>query len=125
MIQERAEIVSTADSDSDSDQGVKKRRAFLDMLLQAVDEDGNKMSHQDIQEEVDTFMFEVGDQKLEKFPLISFTFYNDSEAMMNNPQRIIHNCRLSQLHNWFNFHLGLVCCYQISRTEVVLGWSKY
>lgn len=63
MIQERAENVSSAESDSDSDQGVKKRRAFLDMLLQAVDEDGNKMSHQDIQEEVDTFMFEVGGLK--------------------------------------------------------------
>lgn len=57
--------------------------------------------------------------------MISLTFFNGSEAMMNNPQRIIHNCRLSVLHNWFNFHLGLVCRYQISRTEVVLGWSKY
>lgn len=59
MIQERAQNVSSSDSGSDSDQGVKKRRAFLDMLLQSVDDDGNKMSHQDIQEEVDTFMFEV------------------------------------------------------------------
>lgn len=63
MIKERAENVSSAESDSDSDQGSKKRRAFLDMLLKAVDEDGNKMSHQDIQEEVDTFMFEVGGSK--------------------------------------------------------------
>lgn len=59
VIQERAQNVSSSDSGSDSDQGVKKRRAFLDMLLQSVDDDGNKMSHQDIQEEVDTFMFEV------------------------------------------------------------------
>lgn len=66
----------SSESDSDSDQGVKKRRAFLDMLLQAVDEDGNKMSHQDIQEEVDTFMFEVGGLKLEKLPSFPFnTFY--------------------------------------------------
>lgn len=72
MIQERAENVSSSESDSDSDKGVKKRRAFLDMLLQAVDEDGNKMSHQDIQEEVDTFMFEVGGLKREKFPPLLF-----------------------------------------------------
>lgn len=72
MIQERTENVSSPESDSDSDQGVKKRRAFLDMLLQAVDEDGNKMSHQDIQEEVDTFMFEVGGPKLEKFLPLPF-----------------------------------------------------
>lgn len=48
------------ESDSDSDHGRKKRQAFLDMLLKTTDEDGNKMSHRDIQEEVDTFMFRVG-----------------------------------------------------------------
>lgn len=47
------------DYDRGSDQTKKKRRAFLDMLLKTTDEDGNKMTHQDIQEEVDTFMFEV------------------------------------------------------------------
>ncbi|XP_008280300.1 cytochrome P450 4V8 [Stegastes partitus] len=57
VINEKAENMSYTESDSDSDQGVKKRRAFLDMLLKTEDEDGNKMSHQDIQEEVDTFMF--------------------------------------------------------------------
>ncbi|XP_056136776.1 cytochrome P450 4V2 [Lampris incognitus] len=57
VIYERAESISSTESGSDSDQGVRKRRAFLDMLLKTTDEDGNKMSHQDIQEEVDTFMF--------------------------------------------------------------------
>uniref|UniRef100_A0A3Q3EB22 aromatase n=1 Tax=Labrus bergylta TaxID=56723 RepID=A0A3Q3EB22_9LABR len=58
VINERAENVSNSESDSDSDDGAKKRRAFLDMLLKTTDEEGNGMSHQDIQEEVDTFMFE-------------------------------------------------------------------
>lgn len=55
--------MSRTDPDSDSDQGPKKRKAFLDMLLNTIDENGNKLSHQDIQEEVDTFMFEVSTTK--------------------------------------------------------------
>lgn len=60
VIRERAENISSTQSESDSDSGMKKRQAFLDMLLKTVDEEGNGMSHQDIQEEVDTFMFRVG-----------------------------------------------------------------
>lgn len=60
MIHEKAENISKIEPDSKSDQGTKKRRAFLDMLLKTTDEDGNGMTHQDIQEEVDTFMFRVG-----------------------------------------------------------------
>uniref|UniRef100_A0A6Q2WTW4 Cytochrome P450 4V2 n=1 Tax=Esox lucius TaxID=8010 RepID=A0A6Q2WTW4_ESOLU len=57
VIYERAEYISYVESDSESDQGMRKRRAFLDMLLKTTDEEGNKLTHQDIQEEVDTFMF--------------------------------------------------------------------
>ncbi|KAM3624625.1 uncharacterized protein V6R79_025721 [Siganus canaliculatus] len=57
VIRERSENIPGTESNSESDRGSKKRRAFLDMLLKTTDEDGNSMSHQDIQEEVDTFMF--------------------------------------------------------------------
>uniref|UniRef100_H3CNU3 Cytochrome P450 4V2 n=1 Tax=Tetraodon nigroviridis TaxID=99883 RepID=H3CNU3_TETNG len=57
VITERSENISCVESDRDSDHGRRKRQAFLDMLLKTTDEDGNKMSHGDIQEEVDTFMF--------------------------------------------------------------------
>ncbi|XP_068607156.1 cytochrome P450 4V8, partial [Brachionichthys hirsutus] len=57
VIHERAEHMPDKESDSDSDQAPRRRRAFLDMLLKTADDDGNRMSYQAIQEEVDTFMF--------------------------------------------------------------------
>uniref|UniRef100_A0A8C1LMK8 Cytochrome P450, family 4, subfamily V, polypeptide 7 n=1 Tax=Cyprinus carpio TaxID=7962 RepID=A0A8C1LMK8_CYPCA len=54
VIKERSKFMS-----SEPDQGPRKRQAFLDMLLKTTYEDGKNLSHEDIQEEVDTFMFEV------------------------------------------------------------------
>lgn len=59
VIREREEEISSMESSEDTNQEGKKRQALLDMLLKTKDEHGNKMSHKDIQEEVDTFMFEV------------------------------------------------------------------
>ncbi|KAK1804100.1 hypothetical protein P4O66_020140, partial [Electrophorus voltai] len=43
------------------DPRLKERRAFLDMLLKSTDDAGAKLKLEDIQEEVDTFMFEGHD----------------------------------------------------------------
>uniref|UniRef100_A0A8C1LN53 Cytochrome P450, family 4, subfamily V, polypeptide 7 n=1 Tax=Cyprinus carpio TaxID=7962 RepID=A0A8C1LN53_CYPCA len=63
VIKERSKFMS-----SEPDQGPRKRQAFLDMLLKTTYEDGKNLSHEDIQEEVDTFMFEGHDTTAEFRP---------------------------------------------------------
>ncbi|XP_052865272.1 cytochrome P450 4d1-like [Anopheles cruzii] len=66
VIQDRRQQLATAKSGdgsaelSDHDLGIKKRMAFLDMLLQSTI-DGQPLTDLEIREEVDTFMFEGHD----------------------------------------------------------------
>nr|CAQ57674.1 cytochrome P450 [Nilaparvata lugens] len=79
VIVERREATSKKCSLNESDDGVGKKKAFLDLLLEAT-ENGHELSQADIREEVDTFMFEGHDTTAASIGWAIFLLGNNPEV---------------------------------------------
>ncbi|XP_015687266.1 cytochrome P450 4V2 [Protobothrops mucrosquamatus] len=92
----------------------KERKAFLDMLLNARDEDGNKLSDIDIREEVDTFMFEGHDTTAAALSWAIYLLASHSEI-----QRKVHN-ELDEVFGDSDHHITMEDLKKLRYLECVI-----
>ncbi|XP_069711994.1 cytochrome P450 4V2 [Phaenicophaeus curvirostris] len=80
VIAEKAAELEHSKQRNCEESGSKRRKAFLDMLLSATDDEGNKLSYTDIREEVDTFMFEGHDTTAAAMNWVLYLLGHNPEA---------------------------------------------
>ncbi|XP_058049878.1 cytochrome P450 4V2 isoform X2 [Ahaetulla prasina] len=92
----------------------KERKAFLDMLLNARDEDGKQLSYAGIREEVDTFMFEGHDTTA---AALSWAIY----LLARHPeiQRKVHN-ELDEVFGDSDHHITMEDLKKLRYLECVI-----
>ena len=89
----------------------KNRKAFLDLLLQSTNENGEPLSNLDIREEVDTFMFEGHDTTtsaisfslycIARYPHVQKKLINEIKSVLGTDKRMPTMQQLSDL-NYLN-----------------------
>ncbi|XP_062555241.1 cytochrome P450 4d2-like isoform X2 [Armigeres subalbatus] len=97
---------SKTTNEDKNDSGIRKKVAFLDMLLQAT-VDGESLSDQDIREEVDTFMFEGHDtttsaisfllKVLATYPNVQQKVYEEVRTVIGNDMNMVLYFRLDPI----------------------------
>ncbi|EFA01322.2 cytochrome P450 monooxigenase CYP4H10 [Tribolium castaneum] len=101
IVQRRGEKAQQKTQNVTSDDGIKRKVALLEMLLES--EDNNMLSNEDIREEIDTFMFEGHDTTtsgiafailcLAENPKVQEKLYEEVVAVIDN----IENITMQQL----------------------------
>ena len=110
--------VQFAESDASNEVKPKGRVAFLDLLMKAELPDGSKLNDEDIQEEVDTFMFEGHDTTA---CAITWSLY----LLGKNPKVGIHYSRSQFLCQRLRYQSTTIHFLSRSWKRCLLNKKKY
>nr|CAD7602766.1 unnamed protein product [Timema genevievae] len=126
VIQEKKSLLAGAtrvtdqSSDEDTSIGKKKRRAFLDLLLEASLQEGG-LSDEEIREEVDTFMFEGHDTTAAGISWTIFLLGIHPEIQVNGPPALVkypHFAATQSIQDNLNKQCCCKCCTDCCQVRV-------